>query len=384
MHLVLNLIASICALLALAGAAYFALCIWAAGRFRRKSANVTPATFAPPVSLLKSLKGLDPHMYDAFRSHCLLDYPEYEMLFGVADPKDPALELVARLQQEFPQRQLRVIHCPESLGLNGKVSNLSQMLLQAKHEHVLINDSDIVVTPDYLRRVMSAFADQKTGMVTTLYRGLAGNSLPSKLEALGLSSDFMGGVLVAREMEGGVRFALGATIATTKKVLREIGGLEALVDHLGDDYELGARTAAAGYEVELADVVVETALPAYGFREYWMHQLRWARNVKDRRRAQYFGLIATYGLVWGILAVVAAPLGWWTWAALAVVAVARVAAAVAIGRGVLDDPGVLRDLWLLPLRDFAALAVWLASFAGNEVEWRGLKFKLRDGRLERP
>jgi ceramide glucosyltransferase len=323
-------------------------------------------------------------MYDAFRSHCLLDYPEYEMLFGMADPADPALELVARLQQEFPQRQLRVIHCPESLGLNGKVSNLSQMLLQAKHEHVLINDSDIVVTPDYLRRVMSAFADQKTGMVTTLYRGLAGNSLPSKLEALGLSSDFMGGVLVAREMEGGVRFALGATIATTKRVLREIGGLEALVDHLGDDYELGARTAAAGYKVELADVVVETALPAYGFREYWMHQLRWARNVKDRRRAQYFGLIATYGLVWGILAVVAAPLAWWTWAALAVVAVARVAAAVAIGRGVLDDPGVLRDLWLLPLRDFAALAVWLASFAGNEVEWRGLKFKVRDGRLERP
>lgn len=383
MHLGFRVVAAVCALLALAGAAYFGLCIWAASRFRRQSTQSTLTSFAPPVSLLKSLKGLDPHMYHAFRSHCLLDYPEYEMLFGVADSKDPALELVACLQKEFPRRQLRVIHCSASLGLNGKVSNLAQMLPQAKYEHVLINDSDIVVTPEYLRRVMSAFADEQVGMVTTLYRGMAGDSLPSKLEALGLSSDFMGGVLVAREMEGGVRFALGATIATTKNMLRQIGGLEALVDHLGDDYELGARTAAAGYKVELADVVVETALPDYGFREYWTHQLRWARNVKDRRPAQYFGLIVTFGLAWGILAVLVAPLTWWTWAAVAVISMVRVAAAIAVGGRVLDDPCVLRDLWLLPLRDFAALAVWLASFAGNEVEWRGLKFRVRDGRLER-
>ena len=383
MQLVFTVIAAVCALLALAGTAYFGMCIWAAGRFRRKSSAAKHEDFAPPVSLLKSLKGLDPHMHAAFRSHCLLDYPEYELLFGVADRNDPALELVAKLQQEFPQRQLRVIYCPVSLGLNGKVSNLAQMLPRAQYEHVLINDSDIVVAPDYLRRVMSAFAEEQVGMVTTLYRGLAGKTLPSKIEALGLSSDFMGGVLVAREMEGGVRFALGATIATTKSLLQKIGGLEALVDHLGDDYELGARTAAAGFKVELADVVVETALPDYSFGEFWAHQLRWARNVKDRRRAQYFGLIVTFGLAWGILAVVFAPLAWWTWAVLAVIAALRVTAAVAVGRGVLNDPCVLRYLWLLPLRDFSALGLWLASFAGNEVEWRGLKFKVRDGKLER-
>jgi ceramide glucosyltransferase len=383
MHSVLTVIAAILALLALAGAAYFGLCVWAARRFRRQSRAAVPADYAPPVSLLKSLKGLDPHMYAAFRSHCLQDYGEFELLFGVSDPNDPALELVARLQQEFPQRTVRVVPCPKSLGLNGKVSTLAQMLPQARYEHILINDSDIVAGPNYLRRVMSACAGERVGMVTTLYRGLAGRSLPSKLEALGLSTDFMGGVLVAREMEGGVRFALGATIATTKSVLREIGGLEALVDHLGDDYELGARTAAAGYKVELADAVVETALPDYTWREFWAHQMRWAHNVRDRRRAQYFGLIVTFGLAWGILAVLAAPLAWWTWAALAVIAVLRVAAAIAIGRGVLDDPSVLRDLWLLPLRDFAALAVWLASFAGNEIEWRGLKFRVRDGKLER-
>jgi ceramide glucosyltransferase len=383
MHSVLTVIAAVCALLALAGAAYFGLCVWAARRFRRQRSAAVLADYAPPVSLLKSLKGLDPHMYAAFRSHCLQEYGEFELLFGVSDPNDPALQLVARLQQEFSNRAVRIVPCPKSLGLNGKVSTLAQMLPQARYEHILINDSDIVAGPNYLGRVMRAFAGERVGMVTTLYRGLPGRSLPSKLEALGLSTDFMGGVLVAREMEGGVRFALGATIATTKSVLREIGGLEALVDYLGDDYELGARTAAAGYQVELADAVVETALPDYTWREYWAHQMRWARNVRDRRRAQYFGLIVTFGLAWGILAVLAAPLAWWTWAALAVIAELRVAAAIAIGRGVLADPGVLGDLWLLPLRDFAALAVWLGSFGGNEIEWRGLKFRLRDGKLER-
>ena len=383
MHLALNVIAAVCALLALAGAAYFGLSVWAARRFKRKSVTVVASDFAPPVSLLKSLKGLDPHMYAAFRSHCLQDYGEYELLFGVSDPNDPALELVARLQREFPQRAVRVVACPTSLGLNGKVSTLAQLLPQARYEHILINDSDIVAGPDYLRRVMREFAGENVGMVTTLYRGLAGKTLPSKIEALGLSTDFMGGVLVAREMEGGVRFALGATIATTRSVLREIGGLEALVDHLGDDYELGARTAAAGYKVELADAVVETALPDYTWREFWAHQMRWARNVKDRRRAQYFGLIVTFGLAWGILAVLAAPQAWWTWVALAIVALLRISAAIAIGRGVLDDPSVLHDLWLLPPRDFAVLGVWLASFAGDEIEWRGLKFRVRDGKLER-
>jgi ceramide glucosyltransferase len=383
MQPVLTVVAAVCTLLAVAGTAYYDLCTWAAVRFRRQAGSGARADIAPPVSLLKSLKGLDPQMYAAFRSHCLFDYPEYELLFGASDPNEPALVLVSRLRQEFPQRTIRIVACPKNLGLNGKVSTLAQMLPETKYEHILINDSDIVAPPDYLRRVMSGLADERVGMVTSLYRGLAGKTLPSRLEALGLSTDFMGGVLVAREMEGGVRFALGATMATTKKMLGEIGGVEALVDYLGDDYELGARMAAAGYEVELADVVVETALPDYTWGEFWSHQLRWARNVRDRRPAQYFGLVVTFGLAWGILAVLVNPTAWWSWAALGVVAVTRVTAALWMGRSVLDDPCVVRDLWLLPLRDFAALAVWVASFASNEVEWRGMKFRVRDGKLER-
>ena len=377
------MVAAVGAVLGLAGAAYFVLCVWAAGRFRRQAGSFVHLDFEPPVSILKSLKGLDPHMYVAFRSHCLFDYGEYELLFGVSDSNEPALELVARIKEEFPDRTIRVVECPLALGLNGKVSTLAQMLPEAKYEHILINDSDIAAPPDYLRQVMRWFGDERVGMVTSLYRGLAGKTIPSRMEALGINTDFMGGVLVAREMEGGVKFALGATMAMSKRVLREIGGLEALVDYLGDDYELGARTAAAGYKVELADVVVETAVPDYNFGQFWSHQLRWARNNKHLRTEQYFGLIVTFGLAGAILSVMAAPERWWTWTAFAIVAATRLAAVVTIGRGVLSDPNVLRDLWLVPARDFAALAVWVASFAGDEVEWRGTKFRVKDGKLEK-
>ncbi len=384
MHSALTSVAALCTLLALAGAAYFAMCIAAATRFLRERSRLGSGEtrFTPPASILKSLKGLDPHMYSALRSHCSLDYPEYEVLFGVSDADDPALALVEKLREEFPQAKLRVVHCPQALGPNGKVSNLVQMLPQAQYEYIIINDSDILVPRDYLQRVLAPLAQPGVGMVTALYRGLAGKTLGSKLEALGLSTDFSGGVLVARVMEGGIRFALGATIATAKTVLREIGGLEPLADYLGDDYELGTRASAAGHQVRLADIIVETALPDYSFREFWAHQLRWARNVKDRRGAQYFGLIVSFGLIWGVLAVVSAPRAWWTWLALAVTAAFRFASAVVVGRSLLADPQVLRDLWLLPLRDLVALAIWLVSYFGDEVEWRGMRFRLRHGKLE--
>lgn len=382
MTLILTLVAIAAGLLALAGAAYFALSIWAGKRFQREVRPDAALGYMPPVSILKSLKGIDPQMYAAFASHCALDYPAYEVLFGIHDPAEPALALIERLQQEFPQQALRVIYCPESLGLNGKVSNLAQMLPQAVYEHVIINDSDIVVRPDYLQRVMSPFADPAVGMVTTLYRGFSGRTLGSKLEALGLSTDFAGGVLLARAMEGGIRFGLGATIATTKGVLEKIGGFVPLANHLGDDYELGARTAAFGSKIVLADTVLETALPDYSFRDFWLHQTRWARNVKDRRPGQYVGLIATFGLAWAIIAVLARPTSWWTWAILAITAVARFSSAIVVGRGVLNDPQVLSNLWLVPLRDFVALAVWIVSYFGDTVVWRGTRFRLHKGKLE--
>ena len=370
-------------MLGVAGTAYFTMTIWAAKRFQRHVRPETDPTFAPPVSILKSLKGVDPHMYAAFRSHCVLDYPEYELLFGAHALDEPALALVEKLRAEFPQRQIHVVHCPQVLGLNGKVSTLAQTLPQAQYEHIIINDSDIVVPPDYLRRVTAPFADAAVGMVTTLYRALPAATLGSRLEALGISTDFAGGVLVARALEGGIRFGLGATLATTKTALGKIGGLEPLADYLGDDYELGARIAGAGYKVELVDTVVETALPGYSFGEFWRHQMRWARNVKDRRPVQYIGVGTTFGLPWAVFAVIASPLSWWTWLVFGVVVVARFATALVVGQGVLKDRHLLRDLWLIPMRDFVALAIWIASFVGNTVEWRGERFKLQAGKLQK-
>ncbi len=378
------IVAAVCAVLGAAGAAYFLLTIWAANRFQReRSFAVTTNKYTPPVSILKSLNGLDPHMYAAFHSHCVLGYPEYEVLFGVNDLGDPAVALVEKLRREFPSLGLKLVHCPEVLGLNGKVSTLAQMLPEARYEHIIINDSDILVPRDYLLRVMAPFAQPEVGMVTALYRGLAGRSLGSRLEALGLSTDFTAGVLMARAMEDGLRFSLGATMAITKKVINQIGGLASLADYLGDDYELGARAAAAGHKIALADVVVETAIPEHSLGGFWTHQMRWARNIKDRRPGQYFGLIVTFGLPWAVIAVLLNPLSWWTWLALILAASARFSSPLVIGRGVLKDRQVTRDLWLLPLRDFLGLAIWIGSYFGNTVEWRGLRFRVRNGKLKR-
>jgi ceramide glucosyltransferase len=366
--------------LAVCGMGFYLLCLWSARSFHRTSSQHTPA-ITPPVTILKPLRGVDPQMYESFRSHCVQDYPEYEIIFGVSEPDDPAVEAVHRLMREFPQCKIRLLVCPEVLGNNRKTSNLVQMLAFAQHDHILINDSDIYVTPDYLRRVMAPFARPQVGMVTCPYRGIAADTLGSKLESIGISTDFIAGVLVARQIEGGIHFALGSTLAMSRTALEAIGGLRPLVDYLADDFELGYRIAKAGYEVVLADIVVETHLPAYSFRGFFEHQMRWARSTRDSRRMGYLGLLLTFGLPWAIFAVLLAPLSWWSWATLAAAAALRAAVAINVGVGVVHDRAVWRRLWLVPLRDLVAFGVWFASFADHTVHWRGEVFILEKGKI---
>jgi ceramide glucosyltransferase len=269
------------------------------------------------------------------------------------------------------------------LGANVKVSNLAQMLPVARYEHLIVNDSDIEVEGDYLRRVMAPLADDRVGMVTCLYRGVAAPTLGSRLEALGISTDFCAGVLVARQLEGGIHFGLGSTLAFRRADLLRAGGFLPIVDFLADDYELGRRIADLGLQVQLSSVVVETHLPAYSMRGFLAHQLRWARGVRDARLGGYLGLPATFGVMWSLLNLVAAHGALWSWAVLSVVVLLRLAVAIAVGRNTLQDRRLMKHLWLLPLRDLIAVYIWIASLAGHTVTWRGDRFHLKDGRLIR-
>jgi ceramide glucosyltransferase len=368
--------------LAVCGLGYYLLCIWSARVFLHdwSRAQAQARNCTPPVSILKPLRGTDPGMYGAFRSHCLQDYPDYELVFGVADSDDPAIALVEQLRHEFPERRIQLLLCPAALGTNLKVSNLVQMLPYARHDYLLINDSDILVPPDYLRQVIAPFADPQVGMVTSLYRAATSNRLVSRLEALGISTDFSAGVLAARQLEG-IHFALGSTLALPRWALNAIGGFEPLLDYLADDFELGARVAGAGYKVVLSNAVVETHVPDYTLRGYWNHQLRWARSMRDSRRWGYLGVVLTFGLPWALVVLTLAPRAKWAWTLLAVTAAVRFVVALFVGRWIVRDPKVPGDLWLLPLRDVLGLVIWAASYAGHTIAWRGDQFILENGRL---
>jgi ceramide glucosyltransferase len=383
-------IEAITTLLTLAGLAYLLLALWGTRDFAHYWMGRSKDNgFAPDVSILKPVKGVDPRMYAGLVSHCRQQYAgNFEIVFGVSSMDDPAVSEIERLRAEFPDCAIRLVECQERLGTSGKVSNLVQMLREARYEYVLINDSDIYVSPLYLARVMECFVDASVGMVTAPYIGRAaksssGRTLWSRLEALGISTDFLPGVLTARKLERGIRFGLGSTLATSKTVLAKAGGLEPLVEYLADDYEMGSRIAAAGYRVELCGEVVETTVPAYRFRGFCDHQLRWARSTRDSRKLGYVGLGITYALPWALITCITSGLALWSFSLLSVVVLARVAVALSVGVGILQDGQVLRDLWVLPVRDFFGLGFWAWSFAGDTVVWRGERFHLRHGRITR-
>ena len=382
--------------LAVAGMGYF-LAALVAARVFLASRRAPLATFTPGVSILKSLKGLDPEMLAAFRSHCRQTYAgEFEMLFGVSSPDDPAVAAVEQLQREFPERSIRLIECPLRLGTNGKVSTLAQLVPQARYDILLVNDSDITVGPRYLERVTAQFAtdglrdgknaDGKSapvGLVTALYRGRSHGTLASRLESLGIAADFMPSVLLSRMIEGGLNYGLGSTLAVRREALDKIGGFSALVDHLADDYELGARVAKAGYRVALSADVVETSVPAYDWQGFVDHQLRWFRTVRDARPWGYAGLVFTHGLAWAMLNLVASglsPVSVWL---LVLSFFLRLTLAMTVGAEVLADHEVLPNLWLLPLRDAVAMGLWAAGFAGNTIVWRGERFTVSGGLLRK-
>jgi ceramide glucosyltransferase len=368
-------------LLALASFAYYVVAIVAALRFfRRRDAASVSSDFTPPISILKPIYGLDRETYENYASFCAQDYPDYEILFCVSDDQDPAIPMIQQLARDFPQRRIHLLIGSELLGVSDKVNKLCRMAREAQHEILAVSDSDVRVEPEYLRAIAAPFRDPAVGAVTCLYRGLTDGSLAANLEAIGNSTDFAAGVLVAW-LFAPVNFTLGATMATTKKCLAEIGGFESLVDHFSDDYELGNRIAARGHRVELITFPVSIVYPHQTLADAFRHQLRWNVSIRFSRPAGHLGLIFTQALPLGLLAAIFAPSAACAISLLLGYLLLRGISAWVVGVYGMRDAGVQRHLELLPLRDAFAFIVWVASFFPQRIHWRGREFYVRDKRL---
>jgi ceramide glucosyltransferase len=319
----------------------------------------------PPVSILKPVRGADSGFERAIRSHALIAYPEFEILFGVRDSEDPAVQHIHALQREFPSIHMRLIHCREDAP-NAKAGILEQLAREARHEVFVVNDADICVEPNYLRRLAGPLAN--SGLVTCLYRA-SGDTFPSRFEALGIATDFAPSALVAPFV--GVReFGLGSTLAFRRADFDRAGGFAAIRDFIADDYQVGKRISALGLRVQMARMPVETFLGHFSWSEVWRHQVRWARTIRLSRGA-YFGLPVTFATLWGLLACIG---GHWA-PGLGLLAI-RMLSGLVTGVGVLRDPVTARLWWLIPLRDLWGCVVWATGALGNSVEWGGRTIRL--------
>ena len=377
----LRVVLLICVVAALV---YYALAIvagwlWARDRRRQRTLGLN---FTPPVSILIPVRGADVEAYKNFASFCAQGYPEFQLVFGCHDEHDSAVPVIRQLQTDFPQQRIDLIISANEIGTNAKVSNLNNMLAHAAHEHLVVVDSDIRVTPDYLRRVIAPLQQSHVGMVTCLYRGAQATTFAAQLENAGIASAFGPEVMSSRALEG-IKFALGSTVAMRRAILDQIGGFPAVADYLADDFLLGNFTAAAGYEVVLSDYVVDHISAPDTMKSMLQHQLRWARAVRISRPKGYAGLILTYGLATSLLLLFAVgftPFGWWL---VGSVLLLRFAAAIYGGVILLEDRALLKNLWLVPLRDLLGFGVWVAGFLGQEISWRGRRFVvLPSGKIE--
>jgi len=367
-------------LLAAAPLVYYAFATAAALRFfRLERARVLP-NYTPSVSMLKPVRGVDFGSYENFESFCRQEYPDYEVLFAVNDDGDPAVPVIRRIIAEFPARKIRLLVGAEHLGANRKVNKLARLAREAQNDVLVLTDGDVRVGPRYLREVVAPLADRQIGAVTCFYRGIAQKNLGAEIEAVGASSDFFAGVLVAGWTEG-ITFALGASIATTKEWLRKMGGFEAIADALADDYELGHRIAKAGGEVVLSREAVWTLYLAQTFRSFWDHQVRWARTVRLCRPLSYVGLLFTQGLPWALLAAFVAPAKWIGGVYLLLYSILRLAMAWTVGIWGVEDEVLRRKIWLVPLRDAIHFMIWLASFGSNHIRWGNVEYVIRQGRM---
>ncbi len=358
------------------GLVYYLLAIVATRRLRKY--QVLPdATDFPYMSLLKPLRGADPQLEQHLESFFVQDYPSYQLLFAVRHNTDPAVATVHELQARYPGVATRLIYTGEPPYANAKVYSMKKMSEEADADILVITDSDTSVSPDYLKHLAVAFGSPNVGAVTNLYRGVSGADLWSKLEAIGMSTEFMAGVVVANHLEG-MKFTLGPSMAIRTGCLQAIGGFEAIADYLADDFVLGRRSVDAGYQVLLSTHVINHHATASGFINSFKHRLRWNRSSRFSRPSGYYGQGFTYGLAWALILFLIAPF-WWSGSILLAVIAARLWLAYELATRLLRDHSALRRFWLIPMQDLLSFAAWIGGFLGREIVWRNERYRLLEG-----
>ncbi len=373
----------LCLVPAIGGSVYAVLCLLAVIRLRRRPARSLRYSFSswPPVTIMKPVCGLEKNLRDNLRSVCIQEYPEFQVVFSVQDPDDPALPLLREIQNEFGADKVSVAVDGAHTAPNGKIRNLLGGLPYARYDVLVISDSDVRVGSDYLKTIVGPLADPEIGCVCTLYKATGAGTWFEKLELLTLNADFMTNVVFAH-FSGASKFCLGASTAILRPSLKEIGGLEALADYLVEDHEMGRRVWKSGKKIAIVPYFVETTVDLKDPSQWWSHQVYWDQNT---RAAQPWGFFATalirsvpFALLFAVLRL-GDPIGW---AVLGgTLAVRLSTAGVILGWGFRDHEG-LRSLWLLPLRDLAGLVSWLLAFTKRTVIWRGAEFILtRQGRM---
>ncbi|MEB3274514.1 MAG: glycosyltransferase [Prochlorothrix sp.] len=344
---------------------------------RRTLPEFTPQ----PVSILIPVRGVDEGALANWDSFCNQDYGTYEVLFGVMDADDPAVPILRGLTEQYPDRVRLLTNLP-ARGINHQISNLSYLVEAAQFEQIIFADSDIRVTPDYLQWVTAPLADSGTGVVTCGYLDHQPSQWGAALASLGRAVDFIPSVLLARALDGKLKFALGPTIATRKSVLESFGGLQHVYNRIGSDFHIGRLAVSAGYRVELSAYILENDCGQETPVQVFQRELRWSRTIRWNRGSQYYGLVLTHGTVYGLLLVLVSGLQPWAWAVWGITLVLRWLQA-GLSFWMLRSPGLWGWFWLLPLRDWMTFAIWLGGSYGQTVFWRGRWLQVGDqGTLE--
>jgi ceramide glucosyltransferase len=328
----------------------------------------------PPITVLKPVCGTEPHLYENLRSYCMQDYPSFQVVFGARDAADPALTVVRRLIEEMPECDLSITVDGRVIGRNYKVSNLANMIRAARHDLIVMADSDTRVGPDYLGAIATAFAEPSVGAATCLYRGVVGDGRASALGALYLNDWYMPSFMLASRFSR-LDTCFGQTMAASRRALADIGGIEALKDHIADDYMLGRLISRAGYRVALAPCVIDNVVCEADLRALFRHELRWARTLRTVRPLSYPFTVLTDALPLSLFAFVATGLSAEGGVMFLAAVVMRLAlhgmARLRFGARVPFRP------WLVPYRDMVTFAVRISCFVGHGISWRGHRFTLK-------